>query len=75
MQSLLSGERRVLIEGGGGDARYVATGHLLHVLDRTVLATRETGSDTGNAVARAVAGDGVSRGEWGTLPGRSVAGV
>ena len=39
VQSLLSGERRVLIEDGGGDARYVATGHPLHVLDGTVLAT------------------------------------
>ena len=36
-QSLESGERKVLIQGGR-DARYVATGHLVYVLDGTLLA-------------------------------------
>ena len=37
MQSLVTGERRVLVEGGG-DVRYVPTGHLAYVLDGTLLA-------------------------------------
>ena len=37
MHSLLTGERRVLIEGGG-DVRYVPTGHLAYVLDGALLA-------------------------------------
>jgi len=36
-QSLKSGERKVLIEGGS-DARYVPTGHLLYALSGTILA-------------------------------------
>ena len=37
VHSLETGERKVLIEGGR-DARYVATGHLVYVLDGTLLA-------------------------------------
>ncbi|MSO52787.1 MAG: hypothetical protein EXQ51_10330, partial [Acidobacteria bacterium] len=36
-QSLKSGERKVLIEGGS-DARYLASGHLLYALSGTILA-------------------------------------
>ncbi len=36
-QSLETGERRVLIEGGR-DARYVPTGHLVYALEETLLA-------------------------------------
>ena len=37
VQSLKSGERHVLIEGGS-DARYVPTGHIVYAVGRTVLA-------------------------------------
>ncbi len=37
VHSLETGERKVLIEGGR-DARYVPTGHLVYVLDGTLLA-------------------------------------
>jgi serine/threonine-protein kinase len=37
VHSLVTGERKVLIEGGR-DARYVPTGHLVYVLDGTLLA-------------------------------------
>jgi Tol biopolymer transport system component len=37
VQSLATGERRVLIEGGT-DARYVPTGHLVYALRRSILA-------------------------------------
>ncbi len=36
-QSIETGERRVLIEGGS-DARYVPTGHLVYALGETLLA-------------------------------------
>jgi serine/threonine-protein kinase len=39
VQSLASGERKTLIDGGG-DARYVATGHLVYAVGTTVLAAR-----------------------------------
>ena len=38
VQSLVTGERHVLIENGGGDVRYLPTGHVVHVLDGTLLA-------------------------------------
>ena len=38
VQSLVTGERRVLIENGGGDVRYLPTGHLAYVVDGTLLA-------------------------------------
>ena len=38
IESLVTGERRVLIEDGGGDARYLATGHLVYALDGTLFA-------------------------------------
>lgn len=37
MQSLDSGERKTLIEGGS-DARYVPTGHIVYALSGTLLA-------------------------------------
>ena len=37
VQSLVTGERQMLIENGG-DVRYLPTGHLAHVLDGTLLA-------------------------------------
>ena len=38
IQSLVTGERRVLIDAGVGYARYVPTGHLVYVQDGTLLA-------------------------------------
>ena len=38
LQSLATGERHVLLEDGGTNARYVPTGHLVYVLDGTLLA-------------------------------------
>ena len=38
IQSLATGERRVLLEDGGTNARYVPTGHLVYVLEGTLLA-------------------------------------
>ena len=38
IQSLVTGERRVLLDDGGGDARYLSTGHLAYVLEGTLLA-------------------------------------
>ena len=38
LQSLATGERHVLIEDGGSNARYVPTGHLVYVLEGTLLA-------------------------------------
>ena len=38
LQSLATGERHVLLEDGGSNARYVPTGHLVYVLEGTLLA-------------------------------------
>ena len=38
IHSLMTGERHVLIEDGGGDVRYLPTGHLAFVRDGTLLA-------------------------------------
>ena len=38
LQSLATGERHVLLEDGGNNARYVPTGHLVYVLEGTLLA-------------------------------------
>ena len=38
VQSLASGERKTLIDGGGSDARYVPTGHLVYALSGVLFA-------------------------------------
>ena len=64
IHSLVTGERRVLIENAG-DARYLATGHLVYVQDGTLLAVAfdaEEQTLTGGAVPLV---EGVWQGDFG----------
>jgi Tol biopolymer transport system component len=65
VQSLRTGERQVLIENGGGDVRYLPTGHLVYVLDGTLLAVPfdvEQLTITGGPVAVV---EGIAQGDLG----------
>jgi Tol biopolymer transport system component len=59
-QSLSSGERRTLIEGGA-DARYIATGHLLFAVSGVVFAVRFDPADPKVTGTRAPVLEGVRR--------------
>ena len=55
MQSLKSGERKTLVNGGT-DARYVPTGHIVYALGGTLLALGFSGQFAQSVGAHAAAG-------------------
>jgi serine/threonine-protein kinase len=78
VQSLASGERKVLVEGGASDPRYLPTGHLLYVkggvvhgvgFDASALETRGAPARLIEGVRRSLDGRGMdlSASETGTL--------